>query len=99
MKRLALLFLTLAAPAACSFLLPDVFGSSGPNPAALTRAVAATFVALTAGAWYARRWAVASLMLGWLLILTVISLVLARCHGGVRHRAGVAVAASRQILA
>jgi hypothetical protein len=77
MKRVALLFLTLAAPAACSFLLPDIFGSSGPNPAALSAAVAAALVALTAGAWYARRWVVARLVFGWLLVLTIISLMVA----------------------
>jgi len=82
MKRPALLFLALAAPAACSFLLPDVSGSSGPNYAALAGAVAATLVALTACAWYARRWAVARLMLGWLLVLTLISLMLADAMAG-----------------
>jgi len=78
MKRVALLFLSLAAPAAGSLLLPEPFGSPGPNPAAVTGAVAATLVTLTAGAWYAQRWAaVATLVFVWLLILTIISLIVA----------------------
>jgi hypothetical protein len=36
--------------------LPDVAGPSGPPYAALAGLVAAALVALTVGAWYARRW-------------------------------------------
>ena len=36
--------------------LPDAAGSSAPNYVALAALAAAALVALTAGAWYARRW-------------------------------------------
>jgi hypothetical protein len=75
MKQVASLVLTLAAPAALSFVVARVSGSSGPNYAAFAQAVAATLVALTAGAWYAQRWTVvATVLFVRLLILTIISL-------------------------
>jgi len=43
----------LAAPAVLGFLLARVSGSSGPNYAAFAQVVAASLVALAAGAWYA----------------------------------------------
>ena len=76
--RVVSLVLTLAAPAVLSLLVARVSGSSGPNYAAFAQVVAASLVALTAGAWYAQRWAeVATLVFVWLLILTIISLILA----------------------
>jgi len=77
MNQVAYIVLALAAPAVLGLIL----STSGPNYAALASAVAATLVALTAGAWYAQRWPVGRLMLGWLcgwlLLLTIISLIVA----------------------
>jgi len=86
MKGVASLVFILAAPAVLSLILSGVSGSSVPNYAALASAVAATIVALSAGAWYAQRWAMGRRTLGWLcgwlLLLTIVSLMVADLMAG-----------------